>query len=230
MRAPPPVEFKSALARAWRTALSLLVGASVAVPLAWSLPFLAARWGGGQPDALFEALGNPLVQGGLAAWVVAMAVAAFWLASKRAAASERTLRWDGQDWVLAGGALAGQPEGGDRHRAHPGGQRGLDGWIAERLEQGVGLAAAPMGGGVGQAPGDRHGHGRADELLQGRAPGAAERTRVLDGRRRAHRSPDRKAARDGQILRNTRVPFVPPKPKLFFTATSIFIGRAVLAQ
>jgi hypothetical protein len=109
MRAPPPVEFKSALARAWRTALSLLVGASVAVPLAWSLPFLAARWGGGQPDALFEALGNPLVQGGLAAWVAAMAVAAFWLASKRAAASERTLRWDGQDWVLAG-AAAGRPD------------------------------------------------------------------------------------------------------------------------
>jgi hypothetical protein len=26
------------------------------------------------------------------------------------------------------------------------------------------------------------------------------------------------------------VPFVPPKPKLFLTATSIFISRAVLAQ
>jgi len=30
--------------------------------------------------------------------------------------------------------------------------------------------------------------------------------------------------------RNTSVPLVPPKPKLFFTATSIFIGRATLAQ
>lgn len=28
----------------------------------------------------------------------------------------------------------------------------------------------------------------------------------------------------------TRVPLVPPKPKLFFTATSIFMSRAVLAQ
>jgi len=32
------------------------------------------------------------------------------------------------------------------------------------------------------------------------------------------------------ILRNTNVPFVPPKPKLLFIATSIFILRAVLAQ
>lgn len=30
--------------------------------------------------------------------------------------------------------------------------------------------------------------------------------------------------------RNTRVPLVPPKPKLFFTATSILISRATLAQ
>ena len=30
--------------------------------------------------------------------------------------------------------------------------------------------------------------------------------------------------------RNTSVPLVPPKPKLFFTATSIFICRATLAQ
>lgn len=108
MRAPPPVEFQSALGRVWRSALSLLVGASVAVPLAWGLPYLAARWGSRQPDALFEALGNPVVQGALALWVAAMAVAAFWLASKRAAASERTLRWDGEDWVLAG--RAGRPD------------------------------------------------------------------------------------------------------------------------
>jgi len=33
-----------------------------------------------------------------------------------------------------------------------------------------------------------------------------------------------------QILRNTSVPLVPPKPKLLFMATSIFILRAVLAQ
>ena len=33
-----------------------------------------------------------------------------------------------------------------------------------------------------------------------------------------------------QKRRKTSVPLVPPKPKLFFTATSIFICRAVLAQ
>jgi hypothetical protein len=108
MRAPPPVEFQSALGRAWRSALSLLVGASVAVPIAWGLPYIAAHRGSLQPDALFEALGNPVAQGALALWVAAMAVAACWLASKRAAASERTLRWDGEDWVLAG--RAGRPD------------------------------------------------------------------------------------------------------------------------
>jgi hypothetical protein len=33
-----------------------------------------------------------------------------------------------------------------------------------------------------------------------------------------------------QTRLNTSVPLVPPKPKLFFTAMSIFISRAVLAQ
>lgn len=33
-----------------------------------------------------------------------------------------------------------------------------------------------------------------------------------------------------QTRLNTSVPLVPPKPKLFFTATSIFISRAVFAQ
>lgn len=109
MRAPPPVEYTSALGRAWRVALSLLVGASVAVPLAWGLPYFAAHWGSRQPDALLEALGNPLVQGTLALWVVAMAVAASWLWHRAAGAGERTLRWDGQEWVLAGDAT-GRPE------------------------------------------------------------------------------------------------------------------------
>jgi hypothetical protein len=104
MRTPPPVEFKSVLGRAWRAALSLLVGAAVAVPLAWGLPRLAARSGSPRSDAFIETLGNPLVQGGLSLWVAALAVTAFWLASHRAATSERTLRWDGQDWVLPGGA------------------------------------------------------------------------------------------------------------------------------
>ena len=112
MRAPPPVEYTSSLGRAWRAALSLLVGASVAVPLAWGLPYIAAHWGSRQPDALFEALRNPVVQAALAVWVAAMVVAAVWLASKRAA-SERTLRWDGQDWVLAGSPGRGPDQRGD---------------------------------------------------------------------------------------------------------------------
>ena len=113
MRAPPPVEFTSALGRAWRAALSLLVGASVAVPLAWGLPYLAAHWGGSRPDPVIEALGSPLVQVAIALWLAAMAVAAFWLARRRAAAGERTLRWDGQDWVLAGDADGRPDQRGD---------------------------------------------------------------------------------------------------------------------
>jgi hypothetical protein len=109
MRAPPPVEFTSALGRAWRAALSLLVGASVAVPLAWGLPYVAAHWGGSRPDPLTATLGHPSVQAAIATWLAAMVVAAFWLARRRSAAGERTLRWDGQDWVLAGDA-GGRPD------------------------------------------------------------------------------------------------------------------------
>jgi len=109
VRAPPPVEFTSALGRAWCIALSLLVGASVAVPLAWGLPYWVAHGGRRQPDTLFDALGNPNVQLALVLWVGAMAVAAFWLAQRGAASGERTLRWDGQDWVLAGDA-SGRPD------------------------------------------------------------------------------------------------------------------------
>jgi hypothetical protein len=108
MRAPPPVEFKSTRCRSWRGVLSLLVGASVAVPLAWALPYIAARGGGRQPDVL-DGLANPAIQAALALWIGAMAFAAFWRSRKSAAASERTLRWDGQDWILAGGA-SGRPD------------------------------------------------------------------------------------------------------------------------
>jgi hypothetical protein len=102
MRAPPPVEYTSALARAWRAALSLLVGACVAVPLAWVLPYVAAQGGSRQSDALAEALAHPAVQAALAGGVATMIAVASWLASRRAG-GECTLRWDGQDWVLAGG-------------------------------------------------------------------------------------------------------------------------------
>ena len=111
MRAPPPVEFTSALGRAWRAALSLVVGASVAVPLAWGLPYFASHWGGSRPDALIEALNLPLVQALLAAWAAAMVVAAFWLHRRATGTREHTLRWDGEDWVLAGDARRPEQRG-----------------------------------------------------------------------------------------------------------------------
>ena len=104
MRAPPPVEFTSALGRAWRGALSLLVAASVAVPLAWGLPYFAAHWGSLHPDPFLDLLAAPSVQAAIAAGVALMVFTAAWLSRRGAAAHERTLRWDGQDWVLAGDA------------------------------------------------------------------------------------------------------------------------------
>ena len=108
MRAPPPVEYSSGPGRAWRAALSLLVGASVAVPVAWGLPYIAAHWGSRQPDALLDALGKPLVQAAIAGWFAVLAIAAFRLSNREAATRERTLRWDGQDWLLDG--HPGRPE------------------------------------------------------------------------------------------------------------------------
>ena len=99
MRAPPPVEFTTALGRAWRGALSVLVAASVAVPLAWGLPYFAAHWGGLRPDAFSDLLGDPVAQALVAGWVALVAFAAMWLSRRDAV--ERTLRWDGQEWVLA---------------------------------------------------------------------------------------------------------------------------------
>ena len=109
MRAPSPVEITSAAGRFWRAVLALLVAASVAVPVAWLLPHLAAQWGSLHPDPLLALLGRPPVQAGLAVWAGAMAGAAFWLARRAARARERTLRWDGQDWILPG-ARPGEPE------------------------------------------------------------------------------------------------------------------------
>ena len=113
MRTPPPVEYTSTLGRAWRAVLALLVGASVAVPLAWGLPYLAAHWGSRQPDALLDGLADPLVQAALALWAVAMLLAACWLERRRRAAGERTLRWDGQDWVLKSQAGGHAEQRGD---------------------------------------------------------------------------------------------------------------------
>jgi len=100
MRAPPPVEYTSATSPAWRAASSLLVAAAVAAPLAWGLPYLAERWSEGQSAALFEALGRPAVQAGLALWASALVAAAFRLWQRASGAGGRLLRWDGQDWLL----------------------------------------------------------------------------------------------------------------------------------
>ena len=137
MRAPPPVEYTSALGRAWRAALSLLVGASVAVPLAWGLPYFAAHWGSRQPDALLDALGEPLVQAALASWAAAMVAAASWLWLRARAAGERTLRWDGQDWVLAA-----DPRGHAQQRGDAELMLDLGPWMLVRFLPYAGLGSA----------------------------------------------------------------------------------------
>ena len=69
-----------------------------------------------------------------------------------------------------------------------------------------------------QIQGDRKQHER-------RVPDAEATDRHLHGRRRSH-----DAAANRQARLKTSVPLVPPNPKLFFTANSIRISRAVLAQ
>ena len=100
MRAPPPVDYPSALTRTWRTLLSLVVGASVASLMAWALPYLAAQGEGRQAAVLLDAVADPVLQAALAMGVGGVVAAVVWLSWKSGSASERTLRWDGQDWVL----------------------------------------------------------------------------------------------------------------------------------
>ena len=71
-----------------------------------------------------------------------------------------------------------------------------------------------------QQPGDKGSGGQGHQRALPQAPTGAVAAH-LNGRRVTH---------NAQMRRNTSVPLVPPKPKLFFTATSIFIGRASLAQ
>ncbi len=96
----------------------------------------------------------------------------------------------------------------------------------------------------GRGPGANHGDGQAEYPTLDGQPRRFRTDVDTDGRRRARHgvrrrllSSPRKHATDGavaashaQARRKTSVPFVPPKPKLFLTATSIFISRAVLAQ
>jgi hypothetical protein len=87
MRAPPPVEFRSAPGGAWRAALYVLVGVAVAVTIAWALAYLRVP-------------GGPALQ---AAVVLACSAAGIVAVRQVRGAGDvgRTLLWDGQDWVLA---------------------------------------------------------------------------------------------------------------------------------
>jgi len=98
MRAPPPVEFSGSLGLPGRVSLASLVGATAAVLVAWALPHAAAQWDG-SPAV------TPLLQGGVALAVAVTTSGAFWLELRRSDDGARTLRWDGQDWMLlaAGG-------------------------------------------------------------------------------------------------------------------------------
>jgi hypothetical protein len=113
MRAPPPVEYPSALSRTWRCLLSLAVGASIASLVAGALPWVASCWGGPQPGAVMGALADPVGQAILALALGSFACAVVWFCWKSGAASERTLRWDGQDWVLSHAAGGHADQRGD---------------------------------------------------------------------------------------------------------------------
>ena len=113
MRAPPPVEFTSMLGRFWRGVLSLLVGASTASTLAWALPHVAALAGNSQRAPWLDALADPVAEAVLALAMGAIACIGFWQSCRKMAAGERTLRWDGQDWVLAADAIDRPDQRGD---------------------------------------------------------------------------------------------------------------------
>jgi len=115
MRAPPPVEYTSALTRTWRTLLSLVVGAGVAALVAWALPYFAANWGSRQSEALLDRLADPMVEAVLALALGAAACLVMGLSWKSGSASERLLRWDGQGWVLPAGARGRPEQRGDAH-------------------------------------------------------------------------------------------------------------------
>jgi len=89
------------LSRTWRSLLSLLVGASLASLVAWALPYVGAHEAAGQLGAVFGMLADPVVEAALVLAVGGVACVFVWLTRKSGVTSERTLRWDGQDWVLA---------------------------------------------------------------------------------------------------------------------------------
>jgi hypothetical protein len=117
MRAPSPVEYVGAHCRAWQGVLSLLVGASVAVPVAWGWPYLVEWAGHVSAFPVLATLANTAIQGAFAVSIGFAACAAFWSSRRSTAASgharERSLRWDGQDWVLPGRAGSRLDQRGD---------------------------------------------------------------------------------------------------------------------
>jgi hypothetical protein len=101
MRAPPPVEYPSTLSRTWRSLLSLLVGAGLASLVAWALPYVCAHEAAGRFGTVSGMFADPVAETALALAVGGAACVFVWLTWKSGAACKRTLRWDGQDWVLA---------------------------------------------------------------------------------------------------------------------------------
>jgi hypothetical protein len=86
---------------------------------------------------LLDGLADPLVQGALALWAAAMLVAACWLWQPARAAGERTLRWDGQDWVLKSDPLGHAEQRGDAEL-----MLDLGPWMLVRFLPYAGLGAA----------------------------------------------------------------------------------------
>ena len=89
------------------------------------------------------------------------------------------------------------------------------------------LGTQPAGGVEGQHPRPSHGeyakvHPRATRRI-------SDRWSLLHVRFAGCRSAERRGRKNHDRL-NTSVPLVPPKPKLFFIATLIFMSRAVFAQ
>jgi len=76
-------------------------------------------------------------------------------------------------------------------------------------------------------PSHEAGHTAQPQAQGSRPPTTAQCGDDFNGWGSAHGAP---AEDQRQTRLKTNVPLVPPKPKLFFTAKSIFISRAVLAQ
>ena len=126
----------------------------------------------------------------------------------------------------------GPAEEGEQGRGDSGNSSGRIGRIgrteaqARRAQSPVHEHIAPPHQSPFQAPMQQHEHGQGLNGPHGVERGGLRRNLPLKGWLAPHEA----EAEQAQMRRNTRVPLVPPKPKLFFTATSIFMSRAVPAQ